>query len=533
MTLQLPNTPFFLPPREGENSGVDFLGLRQTNLDMMAEMIPSLNNVTDYIRPFALLSWVFWKFPQLCRDAGIDAPSRKDIDQFREKIEVLFSWGASLHETSGRIPGTGASPPPSLPDGSVELTFAAWKRIMSSTSLIAALWYGPASKAVTGLGFLAPIPGRLGFFRVTASGQRLAEAFDEIVRHDADRYSTILATLEATTATEQDAIALWQIWAPETVSSTESEVFSTALFSEDDVGNDSRLIGKRSTTLALVMHHMSRSQSALSASDIRQGMALSSLTNGDPYLPPEHLIKARDSWLTLQMRQLQRLSMECLLSWCEGQILDTQDSDTDRMASGFAERWRTSSHEFGEQNSVSAALASLEGKVSNAGGFLEAVRASSVPNPFDLMNTIREQLRSVDHDMAVSSFTGILLCAAFANTPNQNERMLTLGGAPRLSLHSLRHRLLSLRDTPIEGAFKYVIEALIISQHFSTAVNRFDGQSQRLRLTIEENGLSALVSRPWRPTVTEDRLPTLLSLAAQAGYIFQTDGDRFTLPIHA
>ncbi len=527
MTLQLPEKPFFLPPRNGENSGVDFLGLRQTNLDMMAEMIPSLNNVTNYIRPFALLSWLFWKFPQLCRDAGMDAPSRKDIDQFREKIEVLFSWGASLHETSGRIPGTGATPPPSLPDGTVELTFAAWKRITSSTSLIAALWYGPASKAVTGLGFLAPIPGRTGFFRVTASGQRLAEAFDEIVREDADRYATILATLDETKATKQDAIALWQIWAPETVSSAESEVFSTSLYSEDDVGNDSRLIGKRSTTLALVMHHLNCSSSALSTSDIRQGMALSSLPNGDLYLPPEHLIKARDSWLTLQMRQLQRLSMECLLSWCEGQILDAHGNDTDRMASRFAESWHSSDHELGEQNSVSAVLASLEEKISNDGGFLEAVRASSVPNPFDLMSKIQEKLRLVDHDMAVSAFMGLLLCAAFANTPNQNERMLSLGGAPRLSLHSLRRRLLSLRDTPIEGAFKYIIEALVISQHFSTAVNRFDGQSQRLRLTIEENGLSALVSRPWRPTVTEDRLATLLSLSAQAGILVQTPEGQF------
>jgi hypothetical protein len=68
---------------------------------------------------------------------------------------------------------------------------------------------------------------------------------------------------------------------------------------------------------------------------------------------------------------------------------------------------------------------------------------------------------------------------------------------------------------------------MIISQHFSTAVNRFDGQNQRLRLTIEESGLVALVSAPWEPTVTEDRLTTLLSLAAQSGLLGVTNGNEF------
>ncbi|MEM9360170.1 MAG: hypothetical protein AAGB04_28645 [Pseudomonadota bacterium] len=181
------------------------------------------------------------------------------------------------------------------------------------------------------------------------------------------------------------------------------------------------------------------------------------------------------------------------------------------------------------QNSVSAALKLLGEQISNAGGFLGAVHDSAIPNPFVLIDEIQEKLRAIDRDMAVSAFTGVLLCAAFADAPNQNEKMLSLGGPQRLSLSSLRHRLVAMGDAPIEAAFKYVIEALVISQHFATAVNRFDGQSQRLRLTMEENGLSTLVSRPWRPSVTEDRLPTLLSLAAQAGYLMQVDGSKFTL----
>jgi hypothetical protein len=72
-----------------------------------------------------------------------------------------------------------------------------------------------------------------------------------------------------------------------------------------------------------------------------------------------------------------------------------------------------------------------------------------------------------------------------------------------------------------------VIEAMIISQHFATAVHRFDGQNQRLRLAIGDMGLESLVGEPWQPVVTEDRLSTLLSLAAESGIIGRTADERY------
>ena len=237
MTIHPPDRPFFLPQRTGENSGVDFLGLRQVNLDMMAEVIPSINNVTDYIRPFSLMSWVFWKFHDLCAASGVEEPSRDEIDRFRERIEVLFSWGAKLHETSGRVPGTGAVPPNPSNDGRVPLAFKDWRRVQSSTSLIAALWYGPASKIVTGLGFLMPVPGHAGFFRTTGAGIRLAEALDAQLRQDQELYDRLLATLEAVTASEDDAVALWELWSPEEITEGEREAFASALYSADEIGN--------------------------------------------------------------------------------------------------------------------------------------------------------------------------------------------------------------------------------------------------------------------------------------------------------
>jgi hypothetical protein len=82
-----------------------------------------------------------------------------------------------------------------------------------------------------------------------------------------------------------------------------------------------------------------------------------------------------------------------------------------------------------------------------------------------------------------------------------------------------------LHDVNSVGDYQSLIgKRMVISQHFATAVNRFDGQNQRLRLAIEEIGLVPLVGSRWQPTVTEDRLPMLLSLAADCT-ILGTDGD--------
>jgi hypothetical protein len=94
-------------------------------------------------------------------------------------------------------------------------------------------------------------------------------------------------------------------------------------------------------------------------------------------------------------------------------------------------------------------------------------------------------------------------------------------------LYHLRKRLLALGDVTLRQAIQFLLEALVISQHLSTAVNRFDGQNQRLRLSIEESGLESLVGEPWDPTVTEDRLPTILRLASDCRLIEATSEDSF------
>ncbi|MCF4098641.1 hypothetical protein [Maritalea mediterranea] len=526
MNIELPQKPFFLAPLDRENSGVDFLGLRQANLDMMGEMIPSINNVTSYIRPFSLMSWVYWKFHDLCEEAGIEEANSDDLKLFRERIEVLFTWGASHHETSERIPGIWATPPPDK-DGVKPLSFDAWGRVQSSTSLIAALWYGPALKTVTGLGFLSPIPGRRGFFRVSSAGAALAQSLDKKLREDGGRYDRLLATLDPVEANKGDAIALWSLWSPETVEHKEMAIFSSALMTEEAVGLNDTLLSKRSTTLSLARHHLQEAGTPQSIPEIRRGMCFSIRTDGSTYDIPAVLEKCRRKWLTLQMRQLQRLALETLLGWCEDQILRHDVVDPSAMASQFKTLWTPTDFGLGEDRTLAELINELDAKSNSVENFIGAINKHDLPDPFSIMAEITDKSRLRDPDAAASCFFGLLQCASFAGAENAPADMIQLGTAPRLSLIVLRNRLTGLENVNIAEAFEYIMEATVISQHFSTAVNRFDGRNQRLRLAIEETGLTALVSSPWKPTVTEDRLAMLLSLSAQCGLVSKNSDGEF------
>lgn len=219
--------------------------------------------------------------------------------------------------------------------------------------------------------------------------------------------------------------------------------------------------------------------------------------------------------------------MECLLSWCEARILRDRISDTAVMAERFNDLWDGDEHGFDGKETLGAMIATLDGKAKDVEGFVEAIQTGRLPNPFDLMDTIQRLFKKNDQAFSAYAFSGILLCASFSGVAEGKVSMLRQGGPHRLSLDSLRRRLIGLGAVSVREAYQFIVEAMIVSQHLSTAVNRFDGRNQRLRLTIEETGLEALVAKPWEPTVTEDRLPTLLSLAAQAGLVIGNGDDTY------
>ena len=170
---EMPNGPNLLAEFDPGRGGVDFLGLRQVNLDLMGECLPGINNVTYYIRPYSVLSWIYWKFYESMKADAKDKPTAKELTRFKEKVESLFLWGHQLNNVTG-VPGLRSKP--KVERGKADLTFKAWRRSADNTSLQAAVQYGPSVKDRGGLGFIHPVEGP--FFQVTKEGAELAEALD-------------------------------------------------------------------------------------------------------------------------------------------------------------------------------------------------------------------------------------------------------------------------------------------------------------------------------------------------------------------
>src|SRR5260370_42663580 len=80
--------------------GVDPLGLRQINFNLMDLVIPGLNNVARHIRPFTVMSWA-WRRAAQCADR-LETPGThaSELQDFVARIEVIYVWSQLLRDGS-------------------------------------------------------------------------------------------------------------------------------------------------------------------------------------------------------------------------------------------------------------------------------------------------------------------------------------------------------------------------------------------------------------------------------------------------
>ena len=146
--IQLPYIPFFVLAPIDDNGGVDFLGLRQANLNLMDDFLPGVNNVTRFLRPYSLMCWIIFAFQKAVNEKGMKEVKSSQFQQYREKVEVLFGWGHQLAGQGTGLVGNAQVCPNS--EGSVSLDFPSWKR---KVSWFDAVNYGPSLKDENGVGW--------------------------------------------------------------------------------------------------------------------------------------------------------------------------------------------------------------------------------------------------------------------------------------------------------------------------------------------------------------------------------------------
>ncbi|WP_438480843.1 hypothetical protein [Oleiharenicola lentus] len=499
--------PFIVPPFERESGGVDFLGLRQVNLDLMAECFPGINNTTQHIRPFSVLSWVHWRFHAELARSGAREASSKEITLFQEKAEVLFTWG---HQLAGiGIPGR-LSKCPESSAGWVELSFKAWQRSPRNTSLQAPVQYGPAMKSRFGLGFAEPVAD--GLYSVTESGEGLAEALDGRLQRTS-AYD-LICDLSPRKGRRADAEALFPAWRVDAPSKAEAKIFLPAYFDDTDFENGSS-IAVRSGTIQAVREVLRAAGRGMTEDAIRSSLAYRRLPSGRKITLSHAPALNAHKWFILQVRQAQRAALEGLLAWLEWRM-----GSLPRIEMVRAELVRI----VGREGKITC-KETLARFIESTGDMDRYLTLAAKGGPDCIFDLVTRLFDSIDEDVNQAvPIAGRLLLVTSALTNwlllgDQSQPFLNKGGAERVSLtHQLRH-FTSRGDLAFGEWLCEVVETWVIGQHLKFATYRFDGGTQRLRFTFDEDGLEFLAEKPSFPILSRDHLAAALSLMAECGLV--------------
>src|SRR5262249_55919555 len=81
--------PAFTSILKATSGGVDPLGLRQINFDLMDLVFPGLNNVASHIRPFTVVAWAWRRAARCAKNMRGTSIHSSELEDFVDRIEVI------------------------------------------------------------------------------------------------------------------------------------------------------------------------------------------------------------------------------------------------------------------------------------------------------------------------------------------------------------------------------------------------------------------------------------------------------------
>lgn len=482
--------PGFPPASVPKFGGVDPLGLRQINFDIMDEVLPGLNNVARHIRPFVVVAWAWRRANQLAQSQGLEKINLDVMQDFVDRIEVLFVWSQLLKDAKSDLPGR------SVLAGLMkakEYKFGGsnWqdrRKIRKySTALSAPINYGPGLKM---LGWVQRHPKYPDIMIPTEIAKAALDAFEARMSKHLDHAA--FSKFGSVTVTRDEALDWAEDWSLHGVTKAEEKAMADMLFGSE-APQCRQLAGE------MVFKSVDYA-STVDSSELRTTMA------GVPskFVPPPHLQKTWEDFRRLQVRQLFRLSLEALFWWMLGNV-----GDRPKGIEGLAEAF------LGELSS--------SGKVKNAGDWLRALKHAAV-GPTELIARIEKAMgQPTDGDVASAIAASLAFCLAEASPGEKRiERQ------DRLPLWRAREEAKVREDLPVEEFIRHVFESWILAQHVYWSVGRglADARARgktllRLRVILDEAGwtLAPGASRGNPPVPTADRLHTAVTLAQESGLV--------------
>jgi hypothetical protein len=481
--------PGFTPSSVPKLGGVDPLGLRQINFDLMDQVFPALNNVARHIRPFVVVTWAWRRANQLAQKLGTRTIPIDHLRDFVDRIEVIYVWSQFLANPSADLPGR-------LVLGNLlqakEWTFGgtAWRQRRQtrrySTALSAPINYGPALKM---LGWVQSHPEHPGILMSMPAAAPALDAFEGRIE---DRLShPAFSQFGPVTVTSAEARRWSKAWTLNSLTKAEKDVIKEMLF-----GSAAPVCRQRGGELMLAA---AKNASTNDINVLRSAMA------GPPsrFRPPANLLETQEAWRTVQVRQLFRLSLEALLHWTVTRLGDMPKS-TGALVSSFLD------HIPGAK------------KHATARQWLAAIRPHNT-GPTDLMADISAALDSSSDELPKTILRGIGFCHA-----EKPERENHFERPDRLPLSRARREAEARENGSVRDFVRHVLESWVLAQHVYWSVGRglADARAQgktllRLKVVLDEGGwaLAPGVAAGSPPSPTPDRLETIVTLAEECSFL--------------
>ena len=480
--------PGFVTSGQTRFGGVDPLGLRQINFNLMDEVLPGLNNIACHIRPFVVVAWAWRRAHQSAQALGKKTIRQGDLQDFVDRIEVLYALSQFLRDKDTDLPGSQYLAP-WLEGAEFKFGGAKWQqRRMErrySTALSAPINYGPGLKM---LGWVMPHPEYSGVMIPNPTAAPALDAFETQIAAALDH--EVFNEFGAVAVAKEDARQWGDLWPIDEVTDTEAKVMADLLFRS--AAPVSRQLGGK-LMLAAADH-----LNTTAAGRVRAAMT------GPPseFKPPDYLLDIRNKWRLLQVRQLFRLSLEAFFFWTMRE-LDGPKQSIDSLVNDFLDR-----------------VPRAPGAV-NAGAWLHSL-ISPLDGPTELTARIE---RALDEPGAGDLPRSVALGLAFSlaeETPDREQQY------DRLPLSRAQKEATARSASGVHDFMRHVLESWVLAQHAYWSVGRglADARARghmllRLRIILDEGGWTLTPGAPVgrRPRPTPDRLQTALTLAHECGLL--------------
>jgi hypothetical protein len=515
---KIPNYPFLTTDFSPKGGGIDFLGLRLINLNILANyLLPGINNATRDMGVYFLGAWIPWKFMALCKNK--EQYKYSNFCAFQEAIEVAISFSLIDESPASSKFGIlrnriGVEQKISLPN---KLSFKEANRT-SATSIYAAPLYGPslrylgliAGEAIAEDGSSTGIP-------VTNDDKATVEiikAADDSLKKSKNYFKINRVTIPKLNSDEIYDLGLNGLNPAffRKKSKNTKRAFAIKLLPNGSAAKPH----PRTLTAKLIVKTLEM-YDRFTTDQLREVWYTGHYENGYKFNPDNKFLKEHQKiWAIFMARQYQRYIIELFLR-CFEIGLKNELRSLEEIVDYFINLWNESSHTVPSTfDDILAAECEWIGSFDNF---------PTISNKWNKMvhgeHEAHEFIEYTDNTEEC-----IRACKMLARwwlriydwiEIGERNDLLKLGGPDRISILYFFNWVKNKRSLVLPQFLKDFYSEHVFAQHIRIALSRFDGHVQRLRFVLGDNGIEPTESAKSKlaeahPPWMRDRLDAFIGL---------------------